>query len=184
MRRAFSVAMSAFCGSILLVGCGNGESISCQERSFGVFGICVPSGWNELSAEELREHGVPQEVMVVFQSQQIGGNIPTVLITQEMLVNDFDASSYSAENVESVKSLPEFEQLDKQNINIDGENIHLHVFAAQPAADEPKKRFYQVSSVSKGVGYTATAIVPLSIETGVEEEVLTMLLSLTFDMEK
>lgn len=145
-------------------------------------GVCVPAGWNEVSTEQLRERGIPQEVVVVFQSEQlVSGNIPTVLVTKEILTRDFDASTYSESNVVSVASLPAFEQVDKQELKIDGKKVHLHTFIAQPVTEEPKKRFYQLSSVSRGVGYTITAVLPVSTDKAVERQALTMLRSLTFE---
>ena len=49
------------------------------------------------------------------------------------------------------------------------------MFKAQPTADEPLRRFYQVSTVSDGMGYSITATTPVSVEADLENQVLLIL---------
>ncbi len=174
-------------GSLFLVACtGGGEKIACRERYWdGVVGTCLPSGWQAKDAGNLRERGVPEEVIAVFQADQFASNlIPTVIVTKELLVRDWDAASYSDASIKSVQALAGYALLDERNVKVDGENVRLHTFSAQPIPEEPAKRFYQLSTVMRKVGYTVTATLPLAPERDLEKQVQLMLGEVTFRSEE
>ncbi|MBI1934231.1 hypothetical protein HYS30_01055, partial [Candidatus Peregrinibacteria bacterium] len=70
------------------------------------------------------------------------------------------------------------------NVKVDGENVRLHTFSAQPIPEEPAKRFYQLSTVMRKVGYTVTATLPLAPERDLEKQVQLMLGEVTFRSEE
>ncbi|OGJ57043.1 hypothetical protein A3H22_01700 [Candidatus Peribacteria bacterium RIFCSPLOWO2_12_FULL_55_15] len=184
-RRFFGITLLG--GSLLLAGCAGGkEELSCREQYWdGVFGTCLPSGWKSVEPVGLRARGVPEEVIAVFQADQFASNqIPTVMVTKEPLVRDWDAASYSDASIKSVQTLSEFSVLDERDVTVDGAKIRLHTFSAQPIPEEPAKRFYQLSTVVRKVGYTVTATLPLSPERDLEKQVLFILNGVTFRSEE
>ena len=181
----FSVVLLS--GSFLLSACTGGrEEIACRERYWdGVFGTCLPSGWKSVDPVSLRSRGVSEEVIAVFQADQFASNqIPTVITTKEPLVRDWDPASYSDASIKSVQTLAGYALLDERNVTVDGAKIRLHTFSAQPIPEEPAKRFYQLSTVVRKVGYTVTATLPLLPERDLEKQVQLILDEVTFRSEE
>ena len=170
-------------GILLLVACGKGGGgVACHERYWdSVFGTCLPSGWKSIDPISLRSRLVPDDVIAVFQADQFASNqIPTVIVTKEILVRDWDAASYSDASIKSVQTLVGYALLDERDVTVDDEKVRLHTFSAQPIPEEPVKRFYQLSTVVRRVGYTVTATLPLSPERDLEKQVLFILDGVTF----
>ena len=180
MNRRFFIA-----GFLLfLTACGGGSSdIVCESQYWdGNVGVCLPSGWRTVDKEQLVEKGVPEEVVTAFQAETpISGQYATVTVTEEPLEQEMTSEAYSEASVASVESLPGFERIDEQEVAIDGQTVMLHIFSAQPRADQPKVRFYQVSAVGGMTGYTFTAAMPLAIADELEDEILLIMRSATFE---
>ena len=51
---------------------------------------------------------------------------------------------------------------------------------SQPIESEPARRFYQLSTVADGVGYTITSTTPVSVSDDVEAQVKLILMQSTF----
>lgn len=184
MQRVRSVGVLVLL-SLLLSGCAKGGP-ACREQYWdGIVGTCLPAGWKATDPVLLRGRGVPEEVTAVFQADQMAaGQIPTVIVTKELLLRDFDARSYGDASVQSVKTLPGYTLLDERVVKVDGEKVPLHIFTAQPIAEEPAKRFYQVSTVFRKVGYTFTGTLPVTVEEDLEEQVLLVLKGARFRAEE
>lgn len=135
-----------------------------------------------MNQETLRQRGVPEDTVVAFQAEEpSSGQFPTVTVTKEQLTEQVEPSAYSEASVRSVTILPKYTLIDSTQTNIDGQSLSLHVFTAQPISDEPVRRFYQVSTVSDGVGYTVTATTPVAAEDALEKQVYFILGSTTFE---
>ncbi len=182
--------LPAFILSLLLLSaCGSATSstaaVCTQQFWNGTIGMCLPAGWKVVDRETLDAHGVPPEVIAAFQADNaVSGQFPTVLVTQEALKEQMDSSTYSKASVRTVASLPGYKLIDDRSAKIDGTPVDLHIFTAQPIADEPERRFYQISGVSKGNGYSFTGLGPLSISSSLENQLLLMLNSVTFTQPK
>lgn len=164
----------------VLASCGGGSDggdAACKEDYWdGAYGTCLPSDWVVIDGETLRRRGVPEDTVVAFQSEiPISGQFPTVTVTQEVLVRATSPQAYSDASIRAVTVLPGYQELDTKDMRVAGEKVRLHVFSAQPTADEPLRRFYQVSTVSDGVGYSITATTPVSVEDSLENQVLLIL---------
>jgi len=174
-NRVFALTMTV----VVLTACSGRDSdgIACKEDYWdGVFGTCLPSDWVVIDAETLRQRGVPQDTIVAFQSTiPLSGQFPTVTVTREVLANVVSPQVYSEASVRAVTVLPGYEELDTRDLRVAEEKVKLHVFKAQPTADEPLRRFYQVSTVSEGIGYSITATTPASVEADLENQVLLIL---------
>lgn len=184
-RRFFGVIFLG--GAFLLSACSGGkEEVSCRERYWdGVFGTCLPAGWKSVEPAGLRARGVPEEVVAVFQADQYTSQqIPTVIVTKEPLVRDWDTAAYSDASIKAVQTLAGYALLDDRDVTVDGVGVRLHTFSAQPIPEEPAKRFYQLSIVARKVGYTVTATLPLSPERDLEKQVRLMLDAVTFRSEE
>jgi len=59
----------------------------------------------------------------------------------------------------------------------------MHVFTAQPISDEPARKFYQISTVKENDGYTITAASPLFIESSIEKQIESIVMSISFEKE-
>ena len=175
--------IATFGCTLLLSACGGGggtEASCTSEYWDGTVGTCLPDAWHVVDRAELDERGVPAEVVAAFQSDTpFSGQFATVTVTREPLAEEMTYTEYSEASVESVTGLPGYVELDKQNITIDGEDVTLHVFTAQPSEDQPESRFYQVSMANDGNGYTFTVAVPVSVSEELEEQVLTILQNAT-----
>lgn len=144
--------------------------------------MCLPEGWHQVSQQELNSRGVPADVILVFQADvPISGQFTTITVTRETLLQPITAPEYSDASVLSVQGLPGYEQVDEQSVEIDGQEVTLHVFAAQPQSDQPATRFYQISSVAGQTGYTFTAATPVTTPNDLEASVTEMLKSVTFE---
>ena len=173
--RYFALTITA---CLVLVACGGSDGgASCKEDYWdGTYGTCLPSDWIVVDSETLRQRGVPEDTVVAFQSEiPISGQFPTVTVTRESLAKVTSPQAYSDASVRAVTVLPGYKELDTRDLRVAGEKVRLHIFKAQPTADEPERRFYQVSTVSEGVGYSVTATTPVSVEDELENQVLLLL---------
>ncbi len=171
---------------ILLASCsgsgGTGTQAACKQQFWdGTMGVCLPTNWKVVDRETLTSRGVPDEVTAAFQSSAVvAGQNPTVTVTKETLQSDLDPVGYSQASIRSVASLPGYKLIDTRAVKIEGKNLELHVFSAKPLPEEPERRFYQLSTTNKSIGYTLTALTPLSVSSSLETEVLTIMRSLVF----
>lgn len=144
-------------------------------------GTCLPEKWEVLNTETLRQRGVPEETIAAFQSSEsFSGQFPTVAVTRERLANTVDPSQYSSANMRSVEVLDGYEHVDTREFKVDGVKVNLHIFTGQPIEGEPRRRFYQVSTTTGDVGYTVTAVTPLSISKDLDDSILLILGEVTF----
>ena len=182
MKRALTFLTLA----VLLASCGGGSStkaaVVCKEQFWnGVVALCLPAGWTVLERERLDERGVPEQVLVAFQSETpVSGQNPTLTVTSEKLPAPLDSAAYSKASIRSVTTLPGYKMLDSRAIQVEGQAVELHVFTAQPVAGEPERRFYQLSAVAASIGYTFTALTPVSISDQLEQEILLIMNSVRF----
>lgn len=171
---------------LLLSACGGGSdalSQDCDKEYWdGTIGICLPQGWVVMDQETLRQRGVPNDTVVAFQAEKPeSGQFPTITVTKEPLTDVTEPSAYSEASIRSVSVLPQYTLIDSTQTNVDGDSISLHVFSAQPVADEPARRFYQLSTVHDMAGYTVTATTPVSVTDELEKQIFFMLGSTTFE---
>jgi len=180
MKRWFSIGLLC----LFVAACGGSESasVNCHKQYWdGTVGVCLPQGWGVVDSETLRQRGVPNDTIVAFQAEQaVSGQFPTVTVTQEVLAQPTMPDAYSKASVRSVGILPGYTLIDSIQTNVDGESVTLHIFSAQPVADEPARRFYQISTVVDSEGYTITASTPVAIEDAIENQALLILQSMTF----
>jgi len=172
-----------FALALLLTACGGGSTeVSCDKDYWdGTVGVCLPEGWGVLDRETMRQRGLPDETVAAFRSEMsVSGQFPSVTVTREMLSQQVSASDYSDASIRSVSVLPGYTLIDSPSLKIDEEEVKLHVFSAQPVADEPARRFYQVSTVTNGAGFTVTAAAPLFVEKDLEGGIVTIMKSVTF----
>jgi len=179
MRKTLSISL--FC--LFLASCGGGTAeVACDNTYSDAFvGTCLPDGWHVVDRDELDDRGVPAEVTSAFQSDApYSGQFATVTVTREVLPQDLDSEEYSAASVLSVQTLPGYEEVDRRNLVVDGADVTLHIFTAQPRDDQPESRFYQVSAVSTdSIGYTFTGATPVSVPDELESQVIAILRNVT-----
>jgi hypothetical protein len=180
MRKTFAIA--GFC--LILAACGGSDSnaVACDSAYWsGTVGTCLPAGWNVVERKDLEDRGIPDEVLVAFQSETpYAGQFATVTVTRETLAQPMTSTEYSDASIASVSGLPGYTEVERQNSTVDGEDVELHVFTAQPRQDSPESRFYQVSAVNGGLGYTFTAAIPVAPPDELEANVLAILRAATF----
>ncbi len=172
---------------LLLAACGGGsKAVTCVEQYWnGEVGTCLPEGWFVMDRETLRQRGVPEEVLGAFQAESPeSGQFPTVSITKEPLPTEEAPGDYSQASIRAVEALPGYEKIDAKSIDIAGEEVTLHVFSAKPKPEDPKRRFYQVSTVNRRTGYTISATAPYSVEKKLEQQMLFIMGSLIFEEPK
>ncbi|MBU0767083.1 hypothetical protein KKF55_04890 [Patescibacteria group bacterium] len=171
--------------AFLLTACGGGGSskVECDKEYWdGTVGTCLPVGWIVIDRETLRQRGVPDETLTAFRSEEsVSGQFPSISITQERLTSKIDAKSYSEASIRSVSTLPGYTLVDSPSVKIDGEEVAMHIFSAQPVENEPARRFYQVSTISGDMGYTVTASAPFFVEKDLEDAIKFILESATFE---
>jgi hypothetical protein len=171
---------------LILAGCGGSGggnvTVTCSQQFWNkVFAACLPEGWKVLSKEVLTTLGVPEETVAAFQSTTYhAGQQDTVTVTAEPLSTVITTTDYSQANVMAVSSLPEYQLIDKETVYIDGEETAIHVFSARPSADQPIRRYYQVSAAKERTGYSFTGSFPLSIEEDEAAQVMFILKSVSF----
>ena len=163
-------------------GGGSSSGVACVEQFWnGVIGLCLPTGWTMLGKETLEERGIPDQVIVAFQSAKaVSGQTPTITVTSEKLAQPLDSAAYSKASIRSVTTLPGYKLIDSRSAEVEGQSVEIHVFTAQPVAGEPERRFYQLSAVAAGIGYTFTALTPVSISDTLEKEIILIMSSVRF----
>lgn len=174
---------AVLCLSFFLASCGGGSTTAECARQYwdGVVGTCLPADWAVIEREQLSERGISEDVIVAFKREKaVAGQFPTVTVTQEALPQAVDAKAYSAASVQSVSVLPGYKQIDQETLTIDGNDISLHIFTAQPSQDEPERRFYQLSTTMGNFGYSVTGLTPLSPSRDIEREVKQIVSTVTF----
>jgi len=169
----------------LLAGCGGGggsQKVTCSQQFWNkIFAACLPEGWKVLSKEALQSLGVPEETVAAFQSiTPHAGQLDTVTVTAEPLSDFISTMDYSQANVLAVSSLPDYQLIDKETVTIDGDETSIHVFSARPSADQPIRRYYQLSAAKERTGYSFTGSFPLSIEEDEAAQVMFILKSISF----
>jgi len=167
----------------LLTACGSSSTaVTCKEQFWdGTVAVCLPAGWKVIDRETLTQREIPEEVIVAFQSEKtVSGQFPSVTVTREVLSQPVDSPAYSQASIRAVAVLPGYKLIDTRPVTIETKNLSIHVFTAQPIAEEPARRYYQVSAVSKDAGYTLTALTPVSVASTLEQEVLTIMKSFGF----
>lgn len=182
MKRVLSIVFCTF----LLASCGGGSSkttdIVCKQQFWnGVIGVCLPDGWTVLEREKLSERGVPDQVLVAFQSEKsVSGQTPTITVTSEKLGSPLESPAYSKASIRSVTTLPGYKLIDSRSLQVEGQAVDLHVFTAQPVTGEPERRFFQLSAVAANIGYTVTVLTPVSISETLEKEITLIMNSVRF----
>ena len=169
----------------ILSACGSTGTttavITCKNYWFETVGACLPDNWNVLDRATLDQRGVAEDTIIAFQMKDaVSGQFPTVSITKEPLATVVDSATYSDATIRSVTVLPAYKLIDKKKSTIDKVATSIHVFTAQPTLSEPMRKFYQVSTVNGSIGYTVTALTPVSVSAAVENAVLAILGSMTF----
>ncbi len=184
-RMRFRSSFFLLGGFLLLSACGGDDRagiVDCANAYWdGEVGLCISQEWRVVDRAELDERGVSEEAIIAFQSERpYAGQFATVVVTREVLAQTMTTPEYSAASILSVSGLPDYEEIDRRAIRVDGQESAIHVFAARPRADALTERFYQISAVTGNTGYTVTAATPLTVEAGLNTQVTTMLRSLTF----
>lgn len=168
---------------LLLPACGGEDTTTACAYSYwdGTVGTCLPDGWHVLDREMLDEFGVSEEVIIAFQSDvAYAGQYVTVTVLEEPLTSEMTSEEYSDASTLIVQTLPGYEEVDQSSVDVDGAEVTLHVYTAQPQEDKPAARFYQVSAVHDGIGYSFTAATPVSAENALDEQVRAILENATF----
>lgn len=138
-----------------------------------------------MDRETLRQRGVPEEVIAAFQAESPeSGQFPTVSITKESLTREALPSDYSQASIRAVEALPGYEKIDAKSIDVAGEEVTLHIFSAKPKPEDPKRRFYQVSTAKERTGYTISATAPYSVEKKLEAQMLFIVENVVFEEPK
>lgn len=171
MKRALALPLLSV---LPLAACGGGSGVAavCDQAYWdGTVGTCLPVAWHVADKADL-DARVPQEVFAAFQADKaFSGQYPTVTVTRETLSQETDAEAYSEASVASVQNLPGYEQIDDEQITIDGHKVRLHVFTAQPRIEDPKARFYQVSIAEGTAGFTFTGAAPLGVNDEIDGQI-------------
>ncbi len=180
--RKFLLGVSTLVLVTSCTGSGKTPAVSCVSQYWnGVFGVCLPKGWSLLDKEILQERGVPDQVLAAFQSDKgVSGQTPTVTVTSERLNTPLTSPDYSKASIRSVTSLPGYKLLDSKTIEVEGQDVEMHTFTAQPSTGEPERRFTQVSAVAANIGYTFTALTPVSISDTLSQEIDVIMRSVRF----
>jgi hypothetical protein len=172
MKKPVLLVVSA---AFFLSACGGGESssVACESQYWdGTVGTCLPAEWKVLERSVLDQRGAPPEVVVAFQANEpVSGQFPTVTVTRETLKQTMTSPEYSELSVQSVATLPGYEEGSERSLTVDEEEVTLHTFTAQPRSEEPRVRFFQVSIASGTSGFTYTGAVPLTVPTKTENEI-------------
>lgn len=129
----------------------------------------------------MEERGVPEQVLAAFQAEKgISGQTPTITVTSERLATPLTSPDYSKASIRSVTGLPGYKLLDSETIEVEAQDVEIHTFTAQPVSGEPERRFTQVSAVAANIGYTFTALTPVSISDTLGQEIDLIMKSVRF----
>jgi hypothetical protein len=181
MQKRFALFLLAPLFLLACSGTSSTTSACSQQYWDGEIGVCLPQGWNVVDRETLNQRGLADDVIIAFQAQDaIAGQFPTVTVTVEAVPASTDSAAYSQASIRAVSALPGYKLIDTRTAKVDGDSVSLHIFTAQPLSEEPERRFYQVSAVHSGKGYTFTGLTPLSVSSSLEKQVTSMLQSATF----
>jgi hypothetical protein len=173
--------------SVVLSACGGGSAeVACENLYWdGTVGTCLPANWKVLDRGLLDQRGAPPEVIVAFQADTpVSGQFPTVTVTREALKQEMTSAEYSEASVQSVTTLPGYEEGDQATVTVDEADVALHTFTAQPRPEEPRVRFFQVSMAAQSTGYTFTGAVPLTVPAAVESAIKLVLQNATLREQK
>ncbi|MBU0458033.1 hypothetical protein KJ652_04655 [Patescibacteria group bacterium] len=179
------ILIPLFALAILLTSCGGGGSstVECENEYWdSTVGTCLPDGWVVIDRETLKMRGVPEETVAAFRREEsVSGQFPSITVTKEVLSAAVSAATYSDASIRSVSVLPNYTVVESPSVKIDGEEVTLHIFSAQPVPDEPARRFYQISTVKGDIGFSITAAAPISVEKNLEEEIEFIMKGVTFE---
>ena len=173
MRRFFLLLSLVFLSTACGVTGSGSASVSCAQRFWnGAVSACLPDHWRVLSDESMRAMNLTEETIAAFQYETPhAGQIDTVVVTREPLPAPTDTHTYSEANILAVSALPEYSLIDKEVVTVDGAETALHIFSARLSANQPVRRYYQLSVASDRTGYTFTGSFPLSVQDSEASEV-------------
>ena len=168
--------------TLLTLAACSGAGTNCTERAEGTgYSICLPADWEQVPEENLRAEGVPEETVAAFQmTSDRGGQRDNVVITKERIKSGVTPEQYADVNVKIMEKTPEYRELEKREIEVDGEKTLLHAFSARAVPDLPARRYYQVSFAKDTTGYVVTGTLPLSVDETIEEALVEMITSVSF----
>lgn len=175
------ILLSSLCVLTLAACGGETATVSCQNQYWdGTVGTCLPAGWHVVDRATLDDRGIPPEAIIAFQADEpFSGQYATVTVIREPLARQMTSGEYSDASMQSVSTVAGYTKVDSQTVTVDGEEVTLHIFTAQPRADEPKTRFAQISALTGMTGYTFTAATPVAVGSTLEQQVLLILKNMT-----
>lgn len=176
--------LSVLLACLFLAACGGSSTstaVVCDQQYWdGTVGTCLPEGWHVVDAGDLQARGAPREVIAAFQADEaIAGRFPLVTVTDQQLPSGQKPKEFDVQSRLSVKTLPGYALVDEREVAVDSVPYTLHVFTAQPIAEEPVQRFYQLSAAGESRGFTFTGALPLTVSNAEEERLLTLLTHVT-----
>lgn len=167
-----------------LTACGGGgkdKKIACTSTDVPPLRLCIAEGWERMGTDQMASLKIPEETLAAFRSSsREDGQRFTLVATREEVSDVPHQIAYGEANRKSVQALPGYEHLEDREVTVAGSPAVLHTFVARPIADQPKRRFYQVSLLQESIGYTVTASSPLSIEKATEDSLFQMVQSPSF----
>ncbi len=124
---------------------------------------------------------MPEETLIAFQANDaVSGMFPTVVLTREALSDPLEPDVYSAAAVRSVTTYPDYDEVETRSVTVDGATVKLHIYTARLQDGAPTQRFYQLSTVHEGFGYSVTGTTPVTVDSTLEQQVELVMLQSTF----
>lgn len=158
------------CGLLILTACGNqGTTYNSND-----FSISLMPGW---TITEPPIEGFPNAKAALLKKDSKGGNI-VLAITSRPLSND-EAVRFIATSLVAAASLPEFEEINREEAQINGSTSILLQYKALPPDKSIKQRFVQISTAKDSVGYLLKARIPNTIDDDTYDELKTIMSSFT-----
>lgn len=183
MRQHFLASIAI---TLLLLPACRASKKSCAEQvTVENVRLCLAKGWEQVSAETLKEKKVPEETLAAFhRTDSAGGQRDNVVLSVEALPGKVSDLAYAEANIKSIAAIPEYTLIEKREVKMEGDVTQLHIFTGRPVPDVPVRRFYQLSITEGTTGYTLTGTLPYSIEEESEETLLAILQSVRVKEEE
>lgn len=153
---------------VFLTGCFGGDvtddqvqvAAGWQRQEFSTFVVQVPPGWNRVDKSKLST-SIPAGTVVVYATELESGFIKNMNVVKETLNTDATPKEYARANITLAKqTLPQYNVVSEEEVDIYGQKTLLHVFQARNAVTDNLIYFTQGYFAKDKTGYTVTCVMP------------------------
>lgn len=152
---------------LVLAACGGkGQNIAavCEgtKSPIGNFSLCLPEG----IAQVTKPFGEQSNTLVLIQNEEDQTLLMRIHVKKDPLQNSITSNLEFAQQAAdfSRRNAPKYAAVSTDPLIVDRKEILLHIFDAQPEAENAPVRYYQFVTTHESIAYGFTAIMADNVD--------------------